>query len=198
MSEAFAQDNWKLVTKKEEITVYSQEVPGSKIKALRVECVVDVPLMQVAALLLDVEGGTDWVYKTKSCTMIRKVSPTEMYYHSEIDLPWPLDNRDFVAHVKASQNPVSKVITIEGPVVSGMVPEKKGIVRVSDSKGHWVVSPLSPGKSKIQYWLHTDPGGSIPAWAVNAFAAEGPIESFKKLKEQVKLPKYRNVKFSFK
>jgi hypothetical protein len=195
--QASAQDNWKLVTQKEQISVYSRSAPGSKIKALKVECVVDAPAEQVAALLLDVEAGTDWVYKTKSCKLLRKVSPTEMYYYSEISLPWPLENRDFVAHVTATQHPVSKVITVDGPVVEGMVSEKKAVVRVNDSRGHWVVIPLPGRKARIQYSLHTDPGGNIPAWAVNLFAAEGPLESFKNLKQVVRLSKYQNNPLSF-
>lgn len=193
---AKAQHDWKLIADKEQIRVYSSAVPDSKIKAIKVDCVVDAPIAQMLALVLDVEAGTQWVYKTKSCKLLRKVSPTELYYHSEISLPWPLDNRDFVAHLVARQNPATGVVTIDGPVVAGMVPVKKNVVRVSDSKGRWVLTPLD-GKTRIEYMLHTDPGGYLPAWAVNAFAAEGPMETFKSMKQQLKLPKYRNAALTF-
>lgn len=193
---ASAQGKWKLIADEQQIRIYSQAVPESKIKAIKVDCTVDASLAQMVALILDVEAGTDWVYKTKSCTLVKKVSPTDLYYHSEISLPWPLDNRDFVAHLRATQDPVSRVVTVDGPVVSGMVPHRKNVVRVSDSKGHWILTPLA-GKVRIEYTLHTDPGGYLPAWAVNAFAAEGPMETFKKMKEQLKLPKYRNASLTF-
>lgn len=193
---AKAQHNWKLIAEEEQIRIYSSAVPDSKIKAIKVDCVVDAPLAQMVALVLDVEAGTQWVYKTKSCTLVRKVSPTELYYHSEISLPWPLDNRDFVAHLIARHNPATGVVTIDGPVVAGMVPVKKNVVRVSDSKGRWVLTPLAD-KTRIEYMLHTDPGGYLPAWAVNAFAAEGPMETFKSMKQQLKLPKYRNASLTF-
>nr|WP_295922153.1 START domain-containing protein [uncultured Dyadobacter sp.] len=193
---AFAQNKWKLIADEQQIRIYSQAVPESKIKAIKVDCVVDASLPQMVALLLDVEAGTDWVYKTKSCTLVKRVSPTDLYYHSEISLPWPLDNRDFVAHLRATQDPASRVVTVDGPVVAGMVPHKKNVVRVTDSKGRWILTP-SPGKVRIEYTLHTDPGGYLPAWAVNAFAAEGPMETFKKMKEQLKLPKYRNASLTF-
>lgn len=192
----FAQNKWKLIADEQQIRIYSQAVPESKIKAIKVDCAVDASLPQMVALILDVEAGTDWVYKTKSCTLVKRVSPTDLYYHSEIGLPWPLDNRDFVAHLRATQDPVTRVVTIDGPVVAGMVPHQKNVVRVSDSKGRWILTPLS-GKVRIEYTLHTDPGGYLPAWAVNAFAAEGPMETFKKMKEQLKLPKYRNASLTF-
>jgi hypothetical protein len=193
---ASAQGGWKLIANKDQIKIYSQAVPESKIKAIKVDCVVDASLSQMVALLLDVEAGTQWVYKTKSCTLVKKVTPSDLYYHSEISLPWPLDNRDFVAHLRTTQDPVTKVVTVDGPVVSGMVPLKQNVVRVSNSKGRWVLTPL-PGKVRIEYTLHTDPGGYIPAWAVNAFAAEGPMETFKSMKQQLKLPKYRNASLTF-
>lgn len=191
-----AQHKWKLIADEEQIRIYSSAVPDSKIKAIKVDCVVDASLAQMAALVMDVEAGTQWVYKTKSCTLVKKLSPNDLYYHSEISLPWPLDNRDFVAHLVAKQNPLTGVVTIDGPVVAGIVPVKKNVVRVKDSKGRWVLTPVQ-GKVRIEYTLHTDPGGYVPAWAVNAFAAEGPMETFKSMKQQLKLPKYTNASLTF-
>ncbi|MGV3599711.1 MAG: START domain-containing protein [Dyadobacter fermentans] len=193
---AVAQHKWKLIADEEQIRIYSSAVPDSKIKAIKVDCVVDASLAQMVALVMDVEAGTQWVYKTKSCTLVKKLSPNDLYYHSEISLPWPLDNRDFVAHLVARQNPLTGVVTIDGPVVAGMVPVKKNVVRVKDSKGRWVLTPMQ-GKVRIEYTLHTDPGGYVPAWAVNAFAAEGPMETFKSMKQQLKLPKYTNASLTF-
>lgn len=190
------QSQWKLIADKEQIRIYSQAVPDSKIKAIKVDCVVDASLAQMASLVLDAEAGTEWVYKTKSCKVIKRISATDLYYHSEISLPWPLDNRDFVAHLRATQDPATRVVTIDGPVVAGMVPAQHNVVRVADSKGRWVLTPL-PGKVRIEYTLHTDPGGYLPAWAVNAFAAEGPMETFKKMKQQLQLAKYKNASLTF-
>jgi len=194
---ANAEDNWKLVTEKDQISVFSRYMPGSKIKALKVECELNARASELVALLLDVEAGTEWVYKTKSCKLLRTVSPAELFYYSEISLPWPLENRDFVAHLRVSQDKITKVVTVDGPVVAGMVKNKDGIVRVTSSKGLWVITPVNEGKIKLVYTLHVDPGGAIPAWAVNLFAAQGPMETFKNMKEQLKLSKYRNASLPF-
>jgi hypothetical protein len=192
-----AQENWKLIADEAQIKIFSQAVPESKIKAIKVNCIIDATLSQLVALLMDVETAGQWVYKTKSCVLLRKVSPSELYYHSEISLPWPLQNRDFVAHLTVSQDPATKIVTVEGPVVQGMVKIKKDVVRVDKSKGRWVLTPVGKGKTKIDYHLHTDPGGNIPAWAVNAFAAEGPMETFKSMNQQLKLAKYKNAALSY-
>jgi len=196
IASAYSQSNWKLITEDEGIKVYSKTVPDSKVKALRVECSLNANADQLVALLLDVNAATEWVYHTKSCVLIRKVSDLELYYYSEISLPWPLDNRDFVAHMKVSKDPLTKIITVQAPAVPGMVSTKKGIVRIHHSKGSWIISPLGKDRVKLEYTLQVDPGGILPAWLVNTFAAQGPLESFKNMRQQLQLTKYKNIPLS--
>lgn len=192
---AAAQSDWKFATQKDGIRVYSKTVPESKVKALKVECILNASAAQLVALLLDVKAAERWVSHTKSCSLIRKVSDAELYYYSEVSLPWPLENRDFVAHVKVSQDPVTKVVTVNAPAIPGVIASKKGIVRVSRSTGLWFITPLDKGRVKVSYSLQVDPGGIIPAWAVNSLSSQGPLESFQQMK--VELSRYKNVSLPF-
>lgn len=194
---AFAQTDWKLKANSDGIKVYSSAVADSKFKALRVECNFQATLAQIVTVLLDVKTCTEWVYHTKSITLLKQPSPSEIYYYSEVSLPWPTSNRDFVAHLIVSQDEETKVVTVDGPAVNGLVPLKDGIVRVTNSKGKWVITPLGKDEIKVEYTLHVDPAGSLPAWLVNMVASEGPTQSFKKLKLQLKKPEYKNASLSF-
>jgi hypothetical protein len=197
ISNAQSTDHWKFVTEKEGIKVYSKEVAGSKIKALQVKCVMNASVSQIVALLMDLDVATEWVSHTKSCTLVRRVSPSELYYYSEVSLPWPLENRDFVARIRVSQDPASKMVTVDAPAVPGLVPVKKGIVRISTSTGYWQLSALDAKNTLIHYTLQVDPGGVIPPWLVNSLAAQGPIESFINMKKQLLRDRYKNVKLAF-
>jgi len=192
-----AQTGWKLKTEKNGIKVFISSVSDSKFKAIKVECEFNATLSQMVKVLLDVKGCTDWVDHTKSCALIKQVSPSELYYYSEINLPWPTTNRDFVAHLTVHQNPETKVVTVDGPAVAGLVPVKNGIVRVHSSKGLWIITPLGNEKIKVVYTLQVDPGGSIPAWLVNMLAGEGPMKSFEGLMVQLKKPAYQNTELGF-
>jgi len=167
------------------------------VKAIKVETVIDATEAQLVAVLMDINTSTEWEYHVKSATLIKQVSPSELYYYCEVNIPWPLANRDFVAHITVTQDPNSKVVYIEGPTVPGVVPEKKGIIRVKDSTGKWVITPVGTDQVKVEYSLHVDPGGNIPAWLVNMFAAEGPVQEFKKLKMQVRKPVYQKAALTF-
>jgi len=192
-----AQANWTLKSENDGIKVYTSTVADSKFKAIKVECELNATSSQLVKVLLDVKNCPEWLYHTKLSTLVKQVSPSELYYYSEINIPWPVQNRDFVAHLTVSQNPETRVITIDGPAVNGMVPVKDGIVRVRSSKGLWVITPLKKNFLKVVYTLQLDPGGNLPAWLVNLFAAEGPMKSFQGLKSQIKKPLYRDAELSF-
>jgi len=182
---ASAQSTWKLNTEKDGIKVYTCAVPESKIKAVKVEGTFNATPAQLVDLIMDVNTAADWIYHTKSSVLIKQVSATELYYYSEVNLPWPTANRDFVAHLIVSQNPETKTVTIEGPVVTGFVAPKQGVVRITDATGKWLITPTGNDQVKVEYAIHLDPGGSLPSWLVNMFAAEGPIKIFKGIKLQL-------------
>lgn len=193
LSSAPAQTTWKLSTENDGIKVYTGIFPGSKIRSVKVECEFKASATQFVAVLMDIKNSPEWLYHTKLCTIVKQVSPAELYYYSEVTLPWPAEDRDFVSHLSVSQNPETKLITIDGPAVPGIVPLKEGIVRVDHSGSQWMVTPLANGQVSVKYTLHVDPGGALPAWLVNMFATEGPVQIFKKLKLQLQKPAYKNV-----
>lgn len=192
-----AQTDWKLNTDKEGIKVYTSLMPGSKIKAIRVESTMDATPSQLVAMVMDIKNSPQWVYHTKSAVLIKQVSPSELYYYSEVNLPWPVANRDFVAHLVVTQDPDTKIVTIAGPAVAGMVPEKKGVVRIDHSNGKWTITPTGNGQINVEYSIFVDPGGDLPSWLVNMFATQGPLEIFRNLRLQLQKPFYKNIAVAF-
>lgn len=194
---SFGQDTWTLKTNKDGIAIYTKTIENSNYKGIRVKCSLPATLSQFVAVIMDVNTATEWLYSTKSSTLLKQVSPAEVYYYSEVGLPWPLSNRDFICHLTARQDPRTKVVTIDGPVVPDYMPQKDGIVRVTHSSGKWIITPAENNTVNIEYTLEADPGGSIPAWLVNLFVTKGPMESFRKLKNQINKPQYKKAQYAF-
>jgi hypothetical protein len=193
----YGQTDWELKTEKEGIKVYTKTFADSKFKAIRVDLDLQATLSQVVALLMDVNTGAEWIYATKTSVLLKQISPGELVYYSEVKLPWPMSNRDFIAQLKASQDAKTKVVTIDGPVIPDYVPVKEGIVRVSKSEGKWVITPLGPNHVKILYTLRMDPGGDLPAWLFNLFVTKGPTESFKNLQAELRKPVHAHARLSY-
>lgn len=194
---ANAQADWTLKRTNDGINIYTKTVSASGLKGIKVKCSLPAKLSQMVALIMDVDAGEEWVYGTKSSTLLKKVSPSELYYYSEVDIPWPLSNRDFIAHLMVSQDPRTKVVTIKGPTEANYLPVKKNIVRVNHSNGKWILTPTKNNVIQIEYTLEVDPGGTIPVWLVNLFATSGPTETFKKMKAQIQKAQYVNANLSF-
>ena len=195
---AIAQDEWTFKTQSDGIKVYSNSKSALKVKPVKVECTFNATPIQLAAVLLDIKNYSDWVYKTKLTSLVKQVSATDLYYYSELAMPWPAQNRDLAAHITATQNIETKVITVDAPSVNGIVPEKDGITRVKKSNGKWVLTPVGNDKVNVTYYLQIEPDGGAPAWLINMFISDGPMQSFKKLKVQLQKAAYRNPVLPFK
>jgi len=197
VTSCFAQDAWKLSTDKDGIRIYTRPMANSKLKAIKVECSLNVRASQLVRVIMDIDNSAQWVYHSRNAYVVKQVSPSELYYYSEVSVPWPAQNRDYIAHINVSQNPKTKVITIDAPCLPNMVPDKPGIVRISRSTGRWTITPAAGNIVKVEYQLAVDPAGSIPAWLINLFATEGPLKTFERLKLQLQKPEYKNTKLTF-
>jgi len=193
----YGQDNWELKTTKKDISIFTRTFPDSRFKAVKVECELDATLSQLVAVILDVNTGAQWLYSTKSSVLLKQVSLSELYYYSEVNVPWPFSNRDFIALLKVVQDPHTRIVTVYGPTIPDYLPVKKDIVRVVRAEGKWIITPVSKNHLKVEYTLRMDPGGNIPAWLINLFATKGPYESFKNLKSQIHKSAYFNAHLPF-
>ncbi len=195
----FSQSNadWELKRDKGGIKVYMREVPDSDIKELKFETEIEASLNAVAAILTNVEGFDDWVYASVISKTIKKVSDTEVFYYTEIDFPWPMSNRDLILHSKFWQDPHTLSIHSKTSSEHTLEPEIDGIVRITKTDIHWIFTPIGNGRVKIDYYLNSDPGGSIPVWMINLAADQGPLQTMIKFKEEIAKEKYRNAKLAF-
>ena len=194
---AFSQNDWALKSDKEGIKVYTKDLDNSPFKAVKTVCTIDASLTKLTAVLLDINSSIDWVYATKSCRVLKQPSPSELFYYSEVTVPWPVNNRDFIIRLKVWQDAKTKVVTVEGENKPALLPEKKNVVRIQQCYSKWIIVPQPNGQVKIEYVLQVDPGGMVPAWLINLFATKGPLESFKNLRMQVKKPAYSHVVLPF-
>jgi len=181
-----AQDDWNLQKDKDGIKVYSAKVPDSKIRAIKVVANYEATPEEIANIVMDINSSQEWVSHLKSTYLVKRVSQNELYYYAEVNLPWPASNRDFVAHLTRSENVQTGAITIDGPAVTGWVDEKKGIVRINNSVGKWIITPLDNNQVRVEYALHVDPAGSLPSWLVNMFSGETPMQIFENLRQELK------------
>jgi hypothetical protein len=192
---AIAQFDWQLKKDEDGVKVYTSSTANSNFKSIKVECIVKTTQTQLIAFLLDISRQHEWVYGTKMSQLLKEVKPNELIFYSEVSVPWPCTNRDYIAHFIINQ--VSpQLLTIDSHAEPGFIHVKPGLVRVQKSVAHWEVTTTGGGLL-IVYTLQFDPGGSVPAWLTNLFVTKGPLQTFQKLKHDVSLPEYQNAHIDF-
>lgn len=191
-----AQNDWHLKKDEDDIKVYTKNVECSNFKSIKVECNINARLSQLIAFLLDVSKQHDWVYGNKTSQLLRTVGANEIIFYSEVDLPWPCTNRDYISHIVINQLSPSYV-TIDAHTEPDLLPRKDGKVRVVKSNAHWDITSLSSSVQKIIYTVEFDPAGSVPAWLVNMFLTKGPLQTFQRLRACLVKPENQNLLASF-
>ena len=178
---SFGQSDCDLKRDTDGIKVYTCEEANESFKSLRAEFVLENTTMEeVKNFLWDVSNYVTWQYNMIEAERVSSSGSEEMVYRSEIDAPWPVENRELMVRVTLQRE--EKMMKLFIKSVPYSKPPKEDVVRVPFFEASWLVVP--EGNSlKVTYSLRIDPGGSVPAWLVNLAMAEGPYVSFKKLKE---------------
>jgi hypothetical protein len=180
----FGQTKWELKRSEEGISVYTRKLDNDRYKEVKVSCETNGTAEKLIEILQDVKHHKDWVYGTKSAHIVSRKSRDTLVYYTEVDLPWPVSNRDLVVQLSYFWMS-AKVLKVEAKSFPEMLPKKPNLVRIPYSRGLWNVVSLPGNRLKIEYEFSVNPGGALPAWLVNYTASTGPLNTFKKLRERL-------------
>jgi len=184
LSFAAAQGKWELKKDDNGIAVYTRKAAVGNIKELRVVCELETSKAQLIAALRDIGNYNAWVYSNKKSMVIKTIDQDNIIYYTQSHLPWPIKDRDLI--IELSINPTPQILNIQAKSLPDLLPKNDKFIRVPYSLAVWKVTQGINNKLKVDYTFSLDPGGSIPAWLVNATMAIGPYNSFMKLRELLK------------
>ncbi len=185
---------WVLKEEKDGVKIYHQETPG--LMHVKLSTTLNTTLSGIATLFSEVESYPVWGYKVAESKLLRRVSPTEMYYYSKFDFPWPMDDRDIVLHSVLVQDPTTKRITITNTPMPDYTPEKKGVTRIRNSKTLWTIVPGKNGTLYVEQQISTDSGANMPEWLVKMTIDTGPRETIKGIKKALVQKHYQTAKMA--
>ncbi|MCS6929606.1 MAG: START domain-containing protein [Saprospiraceae bacterium] len=153
-------------------------------------------LPSVAYLLEDVPVYPNWVYRVVESRVVERLSDKELYYYVHIDFPWPLTDRDLIMHSRLSQDPRTRILTYVSTAAPAQLPEKENVIRIRKAHSKWVIAPIGNEMVRVEYYLYSNPGGSLPDWLVNLALDIGPRETMKKMRSLLLIPRYRHVRLA--
>jgi hypothetical protein len=195
LSFAAGKEDWELKKDENGIKVYTRLSEGSNLKEVRVVNEVHSSLSAIVALLLDTKNYPSWIYACSEAQTLKLVNDKEQYQYTVTDVPWPVSDRDVVSYFKIEQNAPTGIVTMTNSGMADYIPEKSGRVRVQHFQSKYTLTPAEDGIVKVEFELYLDPGGSVPAWLINANIVTAPYNTTVSMSKQ--LPNYQTASYSF-
>ncbi|HOX82802.1 MAG TPA: START domain-containing protein [Chryseolinea sp.] len=166
----------------DKILVYTCKSESERFKSLRATFTIsNTTVEELLTFLKQVDRYTAWQYNMCSAKTLKVVSDSAIIVRTEIDAPWPVDNRELIVEYSFSQSSHKKLKVITKTLMFDY-PFSENVVRVPFSHAEWDVEMVD-NTLHVTYSMKIDPGGSVPAWLVNMAMADGPHQSFVKLKK---------------
>ncbi len=173
---------WNLRKNNDGIQVYTRNHPGSNILEFKAITTLSGKIDKVKKVVTNVNGSIYWMERIIISKLLKTDSKGNMYAYYEMNVPWPLENRDVVVLQKIKKQTQDSLLIVISSIPE-YYPEQENITRIKIAKGHWELIKLQDNKTKIIYTFYSDPGGNIPTWIVNLFIIDSPYKTMKNLKQ---------------
>jgi hypothetical protein len=186
---------WKKEVDKNGLQVFTRPWPGSNFIAAKSVDTLHFPIKRVVAMMYDVDAYDQWIADNLAFFKILEWDKKAQYVitHFGMDMPWPVANRDVVVVSHYSQDPITKIVTLNARAIDGIVPEKKGYLRIPKSISRGTVIPLNENTTLVIAEGHGEPGGWLPAWLINFFIHDYSVQTSKEVKAQIAKEKYKTM-----
>ncbi len=197
------QENWKLIRDEAGIQVYQRPLPHSAIREFLGVTTLNTSLDSVAALMNDYDACRQWVYRCDSASILQQSGFRDRYIHQISDFPFPALNRELILHALIVQSPSSESIRIimtatpdfctDNPLPACSDTGLPDHVLIRVSRGSYLLEPLEPDRTRVNWQQHVEPGGQVPDWMANSMLREIPFRTLKKLRRLVRQPRYQSA-----
>ncbi len=188
---------WKKLVEKQGIMIEASQFGNSKFTAVKSSMLVKARLNDVANLVLFVDGCHE---KSTVCERIEKVrfiDQTNYYQYVVSKFPWPLKKRDIFLKIRIHQEKNTGIVIVKGKSYQDEYVKNKRYIRINDMDLQWKLIPQNGGGVLIEHYIHSDPGGAIPAWLFNDAVTSTPLATLGNIKRLLSLPKYQNRDVAF-
>jgi hypothetical protein len=188
--------DWELRRDRDGIEVYTANVPGSKYNAVRSMMLVQAPVQNFVAVVLDTSACSTWVSLCKESYVVKRQTDTDYFLYTYTDMPWPATDRDAVAHVRWSLETETQAVHMIASIVAGVVERSDKAVRLSEGTTSWTFTPTEKG-TLVERLVHLNPGGGLPAWMTNMLLVDSPFDTLQTMRKLVTSGVYEQTSIPF-
>ncbi len=181
-SSAYALDNSAISAQapainRDGVKVWTYKEHGNPAVSYQASVTLNTSLNNTIALIMNHKTAAEWApYVGK----IEVISPLNadgvMIYRMELDLPFPMTDRDVVIKSQLRQRSSGEVWLENTAIKDARAPERSGLVRVQHYQGSWQLRPLKNNQLEVTTNGYADLGGAIPLSFSNLFVKQQPYQ----------------------
>jgi hypothetical protein len=194
---ASADGDWRLEKDKDGIQIYSRAVDGWSIREIRGVATFHGRLSSLVAVINDPATGPQINEFVVKAEVEQRYSDTRYRLYNLTKMPWPLSDRDCLNQREISQDPATHAVTVTDTATDGIMPVKKGLVRIVRSRQQWMFTPAADGNVQVELRWLSDPNGPIPSGVINALSVSTPFDTMGKLLKVAQHPEYAQAQLAF-
>jgi hypothetical protein len=158
---------WQAIKDSDGVQVWARAVPDSPVREVKAQSVIEAPVSRVWYVLGDLEHYTEFMPYVEEARVLSSAGADARYEYLRLDPPL-VSKRDYVLKTTLEINEQTGVYVRRFQAISDRgPPPQDGTVRLNLVDGSWTLERIDATHTLATYWLHTDPGGSLPAWITN-------------------------------
>lgn len=173
---------WKLKRNKDGVAVYTRKLDDSQILEYKVLTTINTDLKSFIEIITNTNEYIKWQKNLESASTLLVINKYEFYNYITADMPWPIEDRDMVVHVKYEVDYEKGECFAYSETIPDYIKFSKDYKRLTNGKGKWVIKQVDD-YLQVMYTFAGDPGLPVPAFIINMFLVEGPFITFCNLKE---------------
>ncbi|MBY6187641.1 SRPBCC family protein [Marinobacter hydrocarbonoclasticus] len=177
---------WELASDKRGAQVYTRKVPGTPVKEVKMEALIDAPVEQVWRAISEIEHYPEFMPYIDDIEVMGEAQNGGAYVYHRVDPPL-VSKRDYTLLIVNEEDVEAGSYYRYWTQMNQFGPEpKKGVVRLEICDGSWALERTEDGRTQATYWVYTDPGGRIPGWLANQANTVGLYDVLKAVEARAK------------
>lgn len=158
---------WQRTAQRDDIVVYTREVPDSPLRELKAESIMAIEPQRVWAVIVDTAHYAEFMPYMEEAHRITSDDALTHYEYQRINPPL-VKKRDYVLKTVSEPDDDAGLWVHRWQAVTNIGPKATGdAIRVPHVDGSWTLRRLDHGHTHVTYQLLTDPGGALPRWIAN-------------------------------
>lgn len=175
---------WELQLENEKIKVYTKDGENDNIKSYKAVSTINFPAYEIYKVYIDFDNYNKWFEELDKIKLIdsstSKTKDVYLYY-SIIKFPFLFNYRDMVTELSIDKSVKGKYILKSVPQKGE--PENDDYVRLNKFYQNTELVQVNDSLTNITMEGKFDAGGSVPAWLMNMFVVNSPLNSVENMEK---------------